>query len=160
MFSSVIKKCRHLIDCYFHSICESFNSNIFLVHLLFIKCSSLKCLTYKMLKWTLSSMDVYVNLVLHLFMNKVLPVTYSYWKSAFWFHCSTLPRTCSSGQPSSCRMCLPTSSGFDLVVRVPSWLDSVFWLFEVERFLGRVRKGEWYSVASFLPNNQGHRTHR
>lgn len=29
-----------------------------------------------MLKWTLSSMDVYVNLVLHLFMNKVLPVTY------------------------------------------------------------------------------------
>lgn len=25
-----------------------------------------------------SSMDVYVNLVLHLFMNKVLPVTYSY----------------------------------------------------------------------------------
>lgn len=33
---------------------------------------------YKMLKWTLSSMGVYVNLVLHLFMNKVLPVTYSY----------------------------------------------------------------------------------
>ena len=99
---------------------------------------------YKMLKWTLPSMGVYVNLVLHLFMNKVLPVTYSYWKSAFWFHHSVFPRTCSSGQPSSCRMCLTTSLGFDLVVRVPSWLDSVFWVFEVERFLGTGRKGEWY----------------
>lgn len=96
------------------------------------------------------------KLVLHLFMNKVLPVTYKNQRSGSIVpHCRG-PAPLAS--PLQCRMCAcPLAQGLIWLFRVPSWLDSVFWLLKWAVFregLGRESGTRWPVFCQIIKDTE------